>query len=349
MPKVHKSKLIAKEIENQNSEVIVCTETLDLKVRPIVAGVNCPTRNLSELLDQILKPLLKHVKSYLKDTIDFLNKFNRKVKQNTILATFDVSSLYTSIPHELGLKALKFFLEKFPDTVDKRFSKEFILEASNFVLKNNTFEFNNENYIQLLGSAMGTIFAPTYATLVMAYLETILYDEIERKFGKEVREHIEKNWFRFLDDCFIALDADLITPEDLLKILNELDTNIKFTMESSDKNVPFLDVMVNKEEGNLWTTTYSKPTDAKRYVPFDSCHPKQCLKNIPFSLARRTCMIVEKDIEKEKELNELSKTLLLQKYPKDIIQKGIEMALEIPQQDLRKNLKLIKKKISLLL
>ena len=42
------------------------------KVRPTVGGPKCPTRKLSELIITLLKPLLKHVKSYTRDSIYFL-------------------------------------------------------------------------------------------------------------------------------------------------------------------------------------------------------------------------------------------------------------------------------------
>ena len=64
-------------------------------------------------------------------------------------------------------------------------------------------------------------------------------------------------------------------------------------MEVSDNNLPFLDILINKCDKKIWMDIYAKPTDAKRYVPFNSCHPKHCLKNIPFCLARRICTIVE--------------------------------------------------------
>ena len=37
-------------------------------------------------------------------------------------------------------------------------------------------KFNNEFYNQIKGTAMGTIFAPTYATLSMGYFEIKLYN-----------------------------------------------------------------------------------------------------------------------------------------------------------------------------
>ena len=110
------------------------------------------------------------MKSNIKDSIHYLNKSKRTVKSGTIIVTFDVSSLYTSIPHDLGIEALTYYLRTFNHTIDSRFNINFILEATNFILKNNTFIFNGDNFLQLMGTAMGTIFAPTYATLVLGYL-----------------------------------------------------------------------------------------------------------------------------------------------------------------------------------
>ena len=46
----------------------------------------------------------------------------------------------------------------------------FIIEGIEITLNNNSFQFNNINYIQTLGTAMGTKMAPTYATLNLEYL-----------------------------------------------------------------------------------------------------------------------------------------------------------------------------------
>ena len=66
-------------------------------------------------------------------------------------------------------------------------------------------------------------------------------------------------------------------------------------METSDTQLPFQDIMMNKEGKKVFMDIDSNLTDSKRYVSFKSNHPKHCLKNIPFSLARRIYMITEKD------------------------------------------------------
>ena len=121
-PKIHKSKILEQETNSQNNEVIDCYESEDLKLRPIISCTSCPTRSLSDIIDKILKPLLKHVKRYFKDSIHFLNKSKRTVKSGTIIVTFDVSSLYTSVSHDLGIEALTYYLRTFNHTIDSRFN-----------------------------------------------------------------------------------------------------------------------------------------------------------------------------------------------------------------------------------
>ena len=91
---------------------------------------------------------------------------------------------------------------------------------------------------------MGTKCAPTYATLVLGYLEEKLYNIIEDTFDKEFREYFEKMWCRYLDDCFIIMKGNL---QDLTKLhhtLNSLLPCLKVTMEHDNTNLPFLDIMV---------------------------------------------------------------------------------------------------------
>ena len=160
---------IQEVIQVQNSEYIKINETSDLTLRPIVAGPNCPTRRLSNLVDILLKPFLIHIKSYIKDNLDFLAKCSRETKRDTILATFDVVGLYSNIPHEYGLEAIEYWLDKFPESLHPRFSKEFVLESVEFILENNNLNFDNEYFNQIKGTAMGTIFVPNYANLTMGF------------------------------------------------------------------------------------------------------------------------------------------------------------------------------------
>ena len=115
-----------------------------------------------------------------------------------------MQSLYSNIPHQLGKKAMNYWLRKFPHDCPARFPKEFILEGIEFILNKNKFRFNGKHYRQTKGAAMGTKFAPVYATLAIGYLEEMLYKKINAKYGNQFTNEFIKNWKRFLDDCFIT-------------------------------------------------------------------------------------------------------------------------------------------------
>ena len=140
----------------------------DLTFRPIVAGPVCETHRLSDLIDILLKLFIKHVDtcSYVRDDVDFLNYIPKSIPENTVMVSFDVTSLNTNISHKLGLEAIKYWLDKFPHLIHGRFNKDFIMEGIKTILEHNNCEFNEQFYNQVKGTAMGTKFAPTYATLV---------------------------------------------------------------------------------------------------------------------------------------------------------------------------------------
>ena len=124
---------------------------------------------------------------------------------------------------------MEYWLEKYPEELRNRFSRDFVLDGINFILENNTFSFNQTHYKQVKGTAMGTKVAPVYATLTIGYLEEKLYEKIEGTFHSEFANHFIKCWKRFLDDCFVPWpksDNDLKT---LHNILNNLHQDINFT------------------------------------------------------------------------------------------------------------------------
>ena len=171
-----------------------------------------------------------------------------RVPTNTLLASFDIEALYSNIPHELGIKAVHFLLDKYPEILKSRFSKEFILDGIKLILENNIFSFNDKHYKQVKGTAMGTKFAPVYATLTVGYLEEKLYKEIETYFGSEFGTYFINNWKRFLDDCFVPWTKSVKDLEQLHSILNSLHKDLNFTLEYSGAQQSFLDVLVKNQK-----------------------------------------------------------------------------------------------------
>lgn len=263
LPKVHKSHIISNLCKESFSSYVCVSKPEDLKLRPIVAGPSCETHRISNLLDLLLKPYVSKVKSYIRDTVDFLNSIPENVQPDAILVSFDVTNLYSNIPHELGLEAIEHWIDKFPDLLHDRFSKPFILQSLKFILEHNFMNFDGITYKQKLGTAMGTKVAPTYATLVLGFLEEKLYKNLEDQFSVEFTTFIQQSWKRFLDDCFIIWTKTKDELNKFYNILNNLNNHLKFTMDCSEQKLPFLDVMIIKREDKIITDIYYKPTDTK--------------------------------------------------------------------------------------
>ena len=334
LPKIHKSNMIKNAISEHNSEYIAIQNPSDLPFRPIVGSPNAPTQRLSNFLDIILKPLCKHIQSYVRDDLDFLTTLPKHIPIDAKLVTFDVVSLYTNIPHDLGLFAVKFWLQQFPNAIDSRFNHSFILECLKSVLVNNTFEFGNNCYKQIKGTAMGTKVAPIYANLTLGYLEIQLKNRLIEVWGSDTTNDVMSNWKRYLDDCFIIWKFDVEKLNRFHDILNDLDINISFTMEISDKAIPFLDILVIKEEETIHTDIYYKTTDTHQYLNFSSCHPRHVKRAIPYNLARRICMICSDDVNRRNRLDELRQFLLQQGYPHSLIDNSISKSLKIDRSSL---------------
>ena len=334
----YKCSLLIKIIQNccneHTSEYIEVLDPEDLQLRPIVAGPNCETSHLSNLLDILLKPFIPQVKSFLRDSVDFLNCVPETVPECTQLISFDIVSLYSNIPHELGYEAISFWLDKDPGLIHERFNKNFILEGLKIVLENNNFSFNEMFFNQIKGTAMGTKVAPTYATLVLGYLEEQLYKIIKQNKDDTFAEYVKKEWKRFLDDCFIFWNRsaeDLVYFENILNLLNK---DIHFTKQQSAVQLPFLDIEVQKNGTSISTDVHFKITDSKQYLNFKSCHPKHTKTNIPFSLARRLCTIVSDKKVLSNRLIELAMILIERQYPLQIVKTGIIKAMQIPRSAL---------------
>ena len=334
LPKIHKNKDIIDQISSSEHDFIEISPPQDLKGRPIIAGPVSPTQRLSEFLDTLLKPIVTTLKTYIKDDWDFIRKLPKEFESNSSLFSYNVVSLYTSIPHELGLEAIKFWITKKRSLIPDRFSHAFILESVRFVLINNNFLFDNVMYKQVKGTAMGTKFAPSYACLTVGFLEeTLLFPIVLPKyFSQQICKYIETNYFCYMDDGFIALPED-IDPNLLQHALNELNPSIKFTMEKGQKNTDnieslnFLDIKILLHNGTrISTDIFYKETNPHKYLNFKSAHPSHIKDTIPFNLAKRIVVFVSDPQIVEIRLNELEHWLLDCSYPKNLIKQAFHRA-----------------------
>ena len=142
-----------------NSEYIHITDfDQTIEGRPIVGGPCFYTSGLSQMIDIILKPIIKFIPHILEDSFDLQERIDKDIPDNAYLGSCDIKALYTNISKQLAMKAIDFWVTKHGDTLPlfKRFNKAFILNALNIILEFNYFLFNDLYIKQIKGFAMGT-------------------------------------------------------------------------------------------------------------------------------------------------------------------------------------------------
>ena len=256
--------------------------------RPIVSANECPTERVSQFVDRFIQPIVSKLPAYVRDSGHFINIIkDLKLPHDAIIATLDVTSLYTNIPNNEGVESVRKYLHKERDPKLNP-TNDSICRLLNLVLTTNNFDLDDKHYLQVGGIAMGTKLATSFANLFMGHFEEKFV------YTYKLKPLI---WKRFIDDIFFIWTYGQDELDSFVQHLNGCHKTIKFTVESSLNTINFLDITVNKEQdGSLSTTLYCKPTDSHNYLLYSSEHPRHILNGIPYSQmlrVRRICTKME--------------------------------------------------------
>ncbi|CAJ0945450.1 unnamed protein product [Ranitomeya imitator] len=233
------------------------------------------------------------------------------IPPDTLLVSFDVKDLYTSIPHTNGIQSTRWLLSInniSPDLVD------LCCDLLSIALNNNFFLFEDTYYLQVRGSAMVSNVAPPYANAYMAHFEdTSIYTHAL------FQNHV-LTWKRYIDDVFCIWRGDLDSLQDFFLFLKTSWPGLDFTMTHDPYQISFLDTLVIKDtNGNLSTDLYSKPTDRNSLLHYDSFHPKNMKRSIPKSQLHRVTKIVSDPVIKEQRTSEMKSKFRERGYPPRIL------------------------------
>ena len=154
----------------------------------------------------------------------------------------DVNSLYTNIPQADGVAACRAFLHKHNIQSDIVTDIPILID---FILKHNTFTFNDKYNLQTNGTAMGTKMAPAYAIIFMESVENSVLSSFPHK---------PTDYYRNIDDIFMIWSHGIDKFEHFFRNANNTQTNITFTYDASTA-LPFLEVLKKINNDNTINTT----------------------------------------------------------------------------------------------
>ena len=312
---------IHSEPKESNFYLLPKIHKADTPGRPIVSACACPTVIISDFLDKILQPLVATLPTYIKDTNDTLRllegfSFPDDSMERHIF-TMDVVSLYTSIPHSDGLKALEHYLEK---SDIEHLHIPTILRLAELVLSLNSFAFEDHHYQQTRGVAMGTKMGPSFACLFVGFVEE---QALSHYTGTQ-----PALFKRYIDDC---LGVSVGSRDDLVSFIQHMSNfhpALRYTHEISSTSLSFLDLSISShpECSKLSITVFYKPTDSHAYLLYNSSHPSSTRNSIPYSQFQRLRRICSREQEFEIEAKRMSTFFKARQYPEDVVQTALERA-----------------------
>ena len=281
-------------------------------MRPIVSFCGSPTYQLSKYLTTTLQPLTDKSRRKLKSTENFIDAIKTvQIPNDYKLVSFDVKSLFTSIPLQLALQCTENAIQQ--STVKLPLPTEDIMDLLNLCLTSTYFQYNGRHYKQLHGTAMGSPVSVVVAEIVMQH--------VEESALATCRQTIPL-WLRYVDDTFTAVHKDEI--DDFHDHLNEQNADIQFTKEIEENGkLPFLDCLISRHSDVLRTTVYRKPTHTDRLLDESSYNPTSHKATTIKTLTRRAQLVCVTPDSLRDENRYLERVFHKNNYNTDFIRRNI--------------------------
>ncbi|PFX16903.1 hypothetical protein AWC38_SpisGene18798 [Stylophora pistillata] len=262
-------------------------------------------------LTTILQPLTDKSRHKLQSNEDFINATKTvQIPDDYKLVSFDVKSLFTSIPLQLALQCTETAIRQFTDPLP--LPTDDIMDLLNICLTSTYFQYNGKHYKQLHATAMGSPVSVVIAEIVM--------QNIEERALSTCRQTIPL-WLRYVDDTFTAVRHDEI--DAFHRHLNEQNTDIQFIREVEENGkLPFLDCLVSHNDNSLRTTVYRKPSHTDRLLDESSYNPTSHKATTIRTLTRRAQLVCDSTDSLSDENKYLHRVFTKNNYNNDFIRRN---------------------------
>ena len=211
---------------------------------------------------------------------------------------------------------------------------DWLIDLANLSIEASVAEYQNKFYVSRKGLPTGGSIIVELANIAVYYvLRKVLYSDKHLMKGIiSIRRYIDDgvglhfmtkrqfdNWKSIISKKVASFglkikDSDWSVPDEENKMVNFLDINFTF-----DKY------------GALETDLYRKPTDARCFLNFSSCHPSYTFSGVVFSQGSRLRRIINDDGRLKIRLDELTEDFYRCGYPKKMLKKMFDKVMNTPR------------------
>ena len=269
------------------------------------------TYQLSKHLTSILKPLTDESQHKLQSTDNFIDAMKTvQIPDDHKLVSFNVKSLFTSIPLQLALDCTKTAINKLP--YQTPLPTDDLMDLLHLCLTSTYFQYSGKHYKQLHRTAMGSPVSVVVAEIAMQNIE----EQVLATYSETL-----PLWLRYVDDTITAVHKTKI--DEFHEHLNKQSTSIQFTKEIEENcKVPFLDCLVTRENSTLQTTVYRKPTHTGRLLDQMSYNPTLHKATTVRTLMRRAQIVSDSHDSLTDETKHLNTVFIENNYSTDFIKRN---------------------------
>jgi hypothetical protein len=234
-------------------------------LRPITSTVGAPGYYLAKFFDVVINRVFNRSDFHITNTLEFVETIRKiKINKNDILVSFDVVSMFTSIPFSLVKRIILSKADMFKCLFG--IDRFFLDRLLSYLLQDcMIFTALNSIYRQLDGLPMGSCLSPTIARLVMDEVIAFLLARIPSISYIKV----------FVDDSIALIDAGLAN--EALQVLNSfLPGKLRFTIEMEDSkfSINFLNLTLTRGKDYIITNWYKKYFASGRILNYYSSHKR---------------------------------------------------------------------------
>ena len=327
--KLYKNKIIdepiSKQLKSSGSRPGILyglpkVHKVGVPMRPILSTVGSVSYNMSQWLVPKLSSLCVNEYS-VRNSFEFAKEMMDRDDTGCVMASFDISSLFTNIPIK---ETSNIILQKlFPQQNSEfdGFDRETFSKVLDNCLTNNVFLFNEELFIQKDGAPMGGCVSPTLANVFLCHHESNWLDGCPVEFKPVL-------YRRYVDDIFILFRSESHI-EPFFQYINTRHTRINFTVEKEkDDSLSFLDVLIKKLDNKFTTDIYRKPTFSGQCLRFDSSVNEQYKINLVSCLLDRAFKICSSYSILCTEISRLRKIFYQNCYPNSLFEISVKNRFE---------------------
>ena len=237
------------------------------------------------------------------------------MSDSTLAFGIDVVSLYDSIKFDLVRSALNDAMESCRPEWDDDFRK-WLVDITLFSFESAVVKFQGRWYGVKEGVPTGGVPSVSVANMCVFFVFKKLIYEQENSCLVDL--------LRFVDDGLGFFSGDIDNFYSWFNDVRETSVDLygldlTVCVNPVTSFTQFLDIQFKFNNGKLTTDIFRKPTDANRYLYFNSYHPRHTFRSIVYSQGMRYRRIINDNVILEKRLDELKVYFMNSGYPARLV------------------------------